>query len=576
MLRNKIVEYNDKIKAGDFETKKKEPVLDNERTKLQKELEDIRDKWKYVQKTLGEVISEPEAKQIAELSKAAAEAKIKMDNAPRRELLGQATPEELEYGRARVAFAEYIDSLKESANKLTLEDFKEKPFGTLGKGIAHIPGITKSAKATLDNSGLFNQHIKTLWTHPTIWQRNAINSFKDIYHSFKGENVLAEISADIVSRPNYEKYRKDGLAVGVIEEAFPDSKLLENIPFLGRIHKAADTAFTGLAYRNRADLYDLYTKIAEDNGFKETTGIGIGKLANSLTGRGNLGSLERVADKFNVLFFSPRYVKSHFDVLTAHLFDKNVDPFVKKQAGINLAKIIGGSAAILLTAKAMGADVELDPRSSDFGRIKVGNTRFNVMGGMNSLVTLTSRLITLSQKSATTGEVYSLNSHEYGAPTGWDVIMNFASGKLSPIAGLARDVLRGETFGGEPLTVGGTVENLIMPLPVTNAEELLKDPNSAPIVMAMIADAVGIFTNTYSSDPNLKKVKNSILSAGEEKYSAEKRKNFFQALNQALKDKVITQDQYDSYKLTFEELQNEAPVKETTKKKNRSIIKQGL
>ena len=250
MLRNKIVEYNDKIKAGDFETKKKEPVLDNERTKLQKELEDIRDKWKYVQKTLGEVISEPEAKQIAELSKAAAEAKIKMDNAPRRELLGQATPEELEYGRARVAFAEYIDSLKESANKLTLEDFKEKPFGTLGKGIAHIPGITKSVKATLDNSGLFNQHIKTLWTHPTIWQRNAINSFKDIYHSFKGENVLAEISADIVSRPNYEKYRKDGLAVGVIEEAFPDSKLLENIPFLGRIHKAADTAFTGLAYRN--------------------------------------------------------------------------------------------------------------------------------------------------------------------------------------------------------------------------------------------------------------------------------------------------------------------------------------
>lgn len=558
-IQKSLQEYKDKIAKGDYAVKEKAvSPMDAEKAKLQKELSDVREQYKNIQKNLGENLTDAEAKQIAGLSKVATEAKIKMDNSIRREPLKPATEEELQYGRARIAFAEYVDELKASANKLTWAEFKAKPISTILGGIKHIPGITKSAKATLDNSGLFNQHLKVLWTHPTIWGRNALKSFQDIAKVIGGKNMLTEISADIVSRPNYDLYRKDGLAIGTIEEAFPDSKLLEKIPYLGRIHKAADTAFTGLAYRNRADLYDLYTEIAKKAGHEETTGLGLGKLANSLTGRGNLGAFEKSGNAFNVLIFAPRLVKSHWDVLTAHLTDKDVSSFVKKEAAKNLLKIIGGSAAVMASANAMlPGSVETDPRSADFGSIKVGNTRFHFMGGMNSLTTLGSRLLTLSSKSTTTGEINKLNSGKFGSQTGWDALLNFGEGKLAPVAGLARDVMKGQTFGGGRLTFGGELQNLIVPLPITNVQEFLNDPKSANVVIGVIADAMGIFTNTYSNDPSLRKVRNTMLRADKEKSSNEQIANFRKLVSETLKNGSITSGQAREYIEQFNELQKE-------------------
>jgi hypothetical protein len=557
-IRKSLDEINDKIARGDYAKNDDAPTpMDAEKSRLQRELKTMRTRWNEIRENLGETITTEEAKNIATLSKTASETKKKMEESSRRSLGEAPTDAEMEYGHARVAYAEYVDGLKDNAKKMTWEEFKSKPISSALKGITHIPGLTKSAKATLDNSGLFNQHIKTLATHPIIWQRNARKSFQDIYRVFGGRNVMGEIVADMVSRPNFDKYKEDKLAIATIEEAFPDSKLLEKIPYLGRAHHAANTAYTGLAYRNRMDLYDLYTKIAENSGHTETTGLGIGEIVNSLTGRGNLGGFEKSGNAMNVLLFAPRFIKSHWDVLTAHVANKDVTPFMKKQAAINLLKIIGGTATVMATANAlMPGSAETDPRSSDFGSIKVGNTRFHFMGGMNSLITLAARLLTLSSKSTTTGEVNSLNSGKFGSQTGLDVLLNFGVGKLSPVAGLARDVLKGQTFGGQRLTVGGELQNLTTPLPITNAQELLNDPKSAPLVIGMIADALGIFTSTYSSDPALRSVNNVLLRADEEQLSREARGNFYGNLDTALKNGSITQEQYDKRAGQFEELQS--------------------
>jgi hypothetical protein len=39
---------------------------------------------------------------------------------------------------------------------------------------------------------------------------------------------------------------------------------------------------------------------------------------------------------------------------------------------LNLLKIVGSIGLTLAIAAAMGADVEWDPRSTDFGKVKVG------------------------------------------------------------------------------------------------------------------------------------------------------------------------------------------------------------
>jgi len=52
-------------------------------------------------------------------------------------------------------------------------------------------------------------------------------------------------------------------------------------------------------------------------------------------------------------------------------------------------------------------------------------------------------------------------------------------------------------FSGNPVTVGGELSNAFTPLPITNYLELKNDPNSAPTLLGLIADALGIGVNTY-------------------------------------------------------------------------------
>jgi hypothetical protein len=201
-------------------------------------------------------------------------------------------------------------------------------------------------------------------------------------------------------------------------------------------------------------------------------------------------------------------LKSQIDTLLQPITGAGGSNFVRKQAAINLLKIIGGTAAVLGTAKALNKNsVEFDPRSADFGKIRVKDTRFDVSGGMSSLVTLASRLITMSSKSSTTGNIKKLNARDkkgnpvFGAQTGTDVIYNFFENKLSPAASVAKDLIEGQDFDGNKPTILKEAKNLFMPLPIATFEELKNNPNSANILISMIADALGISTNTYSPKP---------------------------------------------------------------------------
>lgn len=439
-----------------------------------------------------------QAQKITELANKVNETQAAMEGAPRRSG-GIATPTETTYGNARTKFSNYVSDLKLKANKMTVGE-RLQPTN-YGKNIVDFAGTTKALKASFDNSAIGRQGWKVLMTHPGTWLKNSIKSFEDIVRQLGAKPVMNEVNADIVSRPNYSLMQKAKLAIGTLEEAFP-THILEKVPALGRLYKASQTAYEAFMYRTRADIFDKYIEIAKKTGVDITDQAqleSIGKLVNSLTGRGHLGGVEPIANVLNNVFFSPRNLKSHIDVLTAHQFQKGVTPFVRKQAAMNLIKIVGGTAGVLSMANAiMPGSVELDPRSADFGKIRVGNTRFDVSGGMASLVTLSARLITSESKSSTTGRLTKLNSRKFGAKTKVDVALDFTLNKLAPLASIMKDLVKGEDFQGNKPTVVGELKNLIVPLPITNYVELANNPNSAPILAAMIADALGIGTNTYS------------------------------------------------------------------------------
>jgi hypothetical protein len=492
-------------------------------------------------KRLGTEVTFDEAKQIADLSKQIETTKAAFE----------AGGDRMAYGLAMVNLRNYVGELKGKAERLTLGDFKSQPIRSTGKMVWTGLQMSKALKAAWDASAMFRPGVKVLWTHPTIWKNSSFEMFKGIIETYRDKAVMDTLYADLLTRPNALNgyYKASGLDIGVTEEAYPTDvperateylgKKIEatKVPLVskvigravGKTYKASQDAYGLFNNRTRADLFDKYVDIARhaDVELDKENLEPIGRMVNSLVGRGRLGPLDPVAKYINVPFFSPRMLKSHLDVLFEPLSgggggfigQEGGTSFVRKQSALNLLKILAGTAAVLGLAAFFKRDsVEPDPRSSNFGKIRIGDTRFDVTGGWASIAILSSRLASMKTKSSITGEVKEINERDkegkvkFGAPTAKDLVYDFFENKYSPPAAILRDVAQGETRQGEKPTVLTTLRDLYEPLPLSNIRELKNNPNSAPILLAAIADALGIATNTYSAKPSAVMLKNKAVA----------------------------------------------------------------
>lgn len=445
-------------------------------------------------------INPQEADNITKLAGEVADKKAAMANGADR----------FDYGKARVAYDNYINQLKVASKQ---GEFKNlSALDKSGRIITELGGLTKGAKAALDFSRTFRQDWKTVFSHPKIWAVNTGKSFKDAVDQFGGKEVLDSVKADIVSRPNAPLYEAMQKASGIDlfpinEEAFP-SNLLEKTPGIRRLYKTSEAAFTAGEQRQRADLTDLYVNVAKQRGVDLTDKkelASFGEFIGDLTSRGKVKNAGR-ADLYNKLFFAPRNLKANLRFLTAEQ-GHGASSFVRREAAKNLIKTAAGTALILQTAAALRpGSVERDPRSSNFGKIRIGDTRFDMTGGMASLTTLAMRLLPtmhdgkmgLWSKSSTSNQYSNLLSKQYGKSTALDTLTSFAEGKASPIASTLIDIWKGQTFSGDKVTPKGEASNLFTPLGYSNYTELKNDPKSANKLVAMLADSLGISTNTYS------------------------------------------------------------------------------
>jgi hypothetical protein len=457
-------------------------------------------------------ISLEETKKIIDLSNKVDETKqlIKPDSPLR-------SPERIQYGINYVLRNDFVGGLIADSKRIQPKEYLNP--ANWAKGIANLGGATKSMLSTLDDSFFGTQGIKMMYTNPDLWGKQLIKSFSNIGKELKGQDAMLPIKADVFSRPHAidGTYKTAKLDIGIdSEEQFPSS-LPERIPLLGRVFKGAESAFNGAAMRLRADYFDRMYKWADSIGtdLKDKQNIeGLGSLSNSMTGRGDLGRLNMVGKEINQLFFAGRFLKSNIDTLTAHLFDPKAPVFVKKVAATNLLKIIGGVAGIMTIANILNpGSAETDPRSSNFGKIKQGNKTVDVTGKMASLVTVVSRLIpTLHNgqlgfwtKSAD-GTYRNLTDGKYGAQNALDVFESFWEGKLSPLAGLMRDIWKGKNYNNKPVNPFNAGAGLITPMGVQQGIQDFQDTKTGNLPY-LILDALGFQNNVQTPLKPSKKLK---------------------------------------------------------------------
>jgi len=472
---------------------------------------------------LGLKISEAEAKTLLDMKSKIDDLKAKIP-----EKSPDGSTERMSYGYAVESFQEFITTRKAEARSLKIsERFLPKNWG---QNIVDIAGMTKSLVATLDNSFIGRQGWKTLMDGKyKIWGQTIIKSFEvigkelfkkgDGWFKSSGNAQMRAIRAYVISSENAlnGKYKaaKNGYGLGVLhEEVFPVS-LPQGVPLLGRVFSAAESAFNGSALFMRKKLADAIIANAERNGvdmLDPRQATAHGKRVSAMTGRGDIGKFEAIGKEINVMMFSVKFLKSNFDTITAHLFDKEFTKSARIEAVKSTARIAASITTLLAIADILGFDVEWDPRSSKSGQICKNGNCFDITGGMRGLITLGSRLVpTLHNgewgfwtKSGTTGKYTKMTGDKFGEQTALDTFENFFEGKLSPLLGMFRDIWKGQNFQGEKPGVVNSTLGLITPISIQTLEEELRKGND-DLLLVMMAEALGISFIDYGFRGNGKK-----------------------------------------------------------------------
>ena len=384
---------------------------------------------------------------------------------------------------------EFIDTL-----------MKHRPLTSkLFEGTMEALSLPKAIMASFDLSAPLRQGIFLIGR-----PKQFIPAFKEMFkYAFKEEAYQGSL-AQIKSRPTYPLMQNIITELNAPlwkrEEVFM-SQLAEKIPILGRPIRASNRAYSGFLNKLRADVFDDIYKKAVDMGHLERNpdiARDLSKFIGTATGRGPLGELEKSLVVLNASLFSPRLMASRVDLMTKVFrpsFYTKLDPLVRKEYLKSLATFGGLVGSILGLAKLGGVKVGTDYRSADFGKIKIGNTRYDLWGGFQQYMVLASRFVSGEMVMSTTGREYELGEG-YRPTTRKDIIIRFIENKLSPVASFVTKLLSSEKNINKEFRTSKEIIDRFIPMLASDIYDLYYEKGAKGIPMA-IPGAFGVGIQTY-------------------------------------------------------------------------------
>ncbi len=327
--------------------------------------------------------------------------------------------------------------------------------------------------------------------------KQFLGAAKKMFKAAVSENGFKQIMDDIIANPGYDDMIRSGVSITTVggmgiktaEEAYIAGGMLEKIPILGKGIAASERAYTGFLNSLRAGVFykykDLWKDVATERDFAQ-----LAKFINAASGRGGLGVMEDAAPTLANVFFSPRFFASRIE---APLMMASSSRLVRGVAMKNLIAFTTSALALLAMAKLAGAEVEIDPRSSDFGRAKFGNTRFDFFAGYQPIVRFAAQLITGQGKSAT-GKYKGHIRQQSRA----ELIGRFFRSKLAPMPGNVWSVVEGKDYAGQKFGAKELARSII-PMVISDTREALQSSGIGLGIAAGIASMFGIGVSSYGT-----------------------------------------------------------------------------
>lgn len=418
--------------------------------------------------------------------------------------------------------------------------FKEKAIDN----IIEVGGTFKTLASGGELSAMLRQGLVLTVGHPVLAAKGA---FLKQFEALKSEKNFRKFSRAIEESPNkrimdqselFISSRAKNLREVAKREETIQSKIVENIPGLGQLAKMSNRAFMAYLDTLRMDVFNKGVEQLRQQGKtfeKNPKDFKIlADFINKATGRGKLGkTLESAVPLLNNLFFAPKLLASRVQMLNPRFY---LDPKTPKSVRIMAMKSVLGTIGFNLTllslAKMAGAEVESDPRSSDFGKIRVGKQRIDPWGGLQPLARFAAQFYTGQSKSTKTGEIRDLDGKTFPFTTRGDLILNFAKSKRAPLAGLVWDAITGKDFFGKDVNIPEETLEMIFPLFYRDMFEAIKEDGIKGGLLTL-PGFVGAGVQTFEGQKELTKTEESEI-----KRLTKQKRNFTNRLKRAKTDKV--------------------------------------
>ena len=374
----------------------------------------------------------------------------------------------------------------------------EKGFGLVTETWRTIRAILTS----MDLSALGRQGVFVALAHPA----RAARSIPAMLKSFRSKEYALQVQQEIRNRPNYTLYRQAKLFLSEhqgpltqLEEVYM-SRWASRIPGVA----GSERAYTAFLNKLRADSFDaMVATLTLDGDATLPEAKAIANFINQATGRGTLGRYEQAGDFFNHFFFAPRYVMSRFNLLFGQSFYRG-SARTRLLVAKEYARFLIGTGLVYGLATLAGFDIEWDPRSGEFAKIRFGDTTIDPMGGLIQATTFVAR-IALGQTKTTKGQVRQIRrtSQEkrlgFGTQTAWDVITRFGRTKLSPQIGAIIDIASGEDLTWQYATPKTVVGRVITPISIQDIAKAIEEEGVAKGSALGIAAIFGFSLQTYDN-----------------------------------------------------------------------------
>lgn len=420
---------------------------------------------------------------------------------------------------------EQLIELKQAREKrLAQIEYDKSSLITKGyKNTMEAIGIPRTLMASADLSAPLRQGAIATISHPIVAGQAAVEMIKSALSQESFDKWMFELKQS----PIYETMKESGLYIADPntlhmndrEEAFM-SHMAEKLPLgVGKVVAGSERAYTMYLNKMRTDLFmraaDAFASEGKTPQNRPDLYKSMAKYINATTGRGELvGGLKTAAPVLNNLFFSPRLIAARLMFFNPVYYIK-MAPEVRMMVLKDMSKFIGVGLSVLALAKLGGADVEKDPRSPDFGKIKVGDTRWDVWGGFQQYVRVASQIISGQAKSSQSGDIIPLTETKKENDIGdvvtvkprrtrADVALTFLHGKLAPVPGTVWDALAGKDVVGKPFDPETKIMDLFTPMVINDVKDAWKDQGFKSLFTVGFPSALGVGVQTYAKDDTKK------------------------------------------------------------------------